>query len=128
MSEASNRVTLRVGERLFYTTKDTLTGESTYFKARFSKWNDADDDGSYFIDGDPVLFQTILQYLRSGILPLFFEPVTQTHDLAKYAAILGEARYYGINKLEAWILDKHYLQVVQTHTVGSRFTVRQSKL
>jgi hypothetical protein len=118
MSEADNgRITLQVGERRFITTKGTLTCESEYFKARFSShWNDADADGTYFIDGDPILFEVILQYLRSGRLPLFFDYATQTHDLTKYAALLGEARYFQIYKLEDWILKKRFLEVIQVST------------
>jgi hypothetical protein len=56
--------------------------------------------GTYFIDGDPTLFEVILQCLGTGRLPLFFDSTT-THDLAKYAALLGEARYSQIHKLEA---------------------------
>lgn len=117
MSKAGNgHITLQVGERRFITTKDTLTCESEYFKARFSNWNDADADGTYFIDGDPMLFEVILQYLRTGRLPLFFDSTTQTHNLAKYAALLGEARYFQIHKLDAWIIEKNYLHVIQVNT------------
>jgi phytoene desaturase (3,4-didehydrolycopene-forming) len=95
MSKTGNgRITLQVGERWFYTTEDTLTCESEYFKSRFSRWNDCDADGTYFIDGDPTLFEVILQYLRTGRLPLFFDSTTQTHGVAKYAALLCEARYF----------------------------------
>jgi phytoene desaturase (3,4-didehydrolycopene-forming) len=50
--------------------------------------------GTYFINGDPTLFEVILQYLGTGCLPLFFDSTMQTHDLAKYAALLGEACYF----------------------------------
>ncbi|KAL7940574.1 BTB/POZ protein [Trichoderma barbatum] len=117
MAEPGNgRITLQVGERRFYTTKDTLTCDSEYFKARFNRWNDSDADGSYFIDGDPTLFEVILQYLRTGRPPLFFDSTTQTHDLAKCAALLCEARYFQIHKLEAWIMEKNYLHIIQVNT------------
>ncbi|CAH0001063.1 unnamed protein product [Clonostachys byssicola] len=112
----NNRITLRVGERLFHTTKGTLTGESGYFEARLTRWNDADADGSYFIDSDPTLFEVILRYLRTGTPPLFFNSDTQTYDLAKYAALLSEARYFQIPSLVAWIVEKKFLQVIQVDT------------
>ncbi|PKK45282.1 hypothetical protein CI102_15040 [Trichoderma harzianum] len=117
MSETGNgRITLQVGERRFYTTEGTLTCESEYFRARFSRWNDCDADGIYFIDGDPTLFEVILQYLRTGRLPLFFDSTTQAHDVAKYAALLCEARYFQIHKLEQWIIEEKYLHVIQVST------------
>ncbi|KAI9172597.1 Trishanku [Paramyrothecium foliicola] len=115
MAESQDqRVVLRVGERKFFTTKSTLTTESAYFATRFSRWDDADTDRSYFIDGDPDIFEHILRYLRTSKPPLFFDQHTQTHDLAKYAALLGEARYFQMPALESWILKKKYLQVIQT--------------
>lgn len=112
----NNRIQLRVGERLFHTTKETLTRESDYFAARLARWKDTDPDGSYFIDSDPTLFEVILRYLRTGTPPLFFDPATQTHDLAKYAALLSEARYFQIPSLVTWIVEQKYFQVIQVDT------------
>ncbi|VUC27807.1 unnamed protein product [Clonostachys rosea] len=111
----NNRITLRVGERLFHTTRGTLTGESGYFAARLTRWNDVDAGGSYF-DSDPTLFEVILRYLRTGMPPLFFDPDTQTHDLTRYAALLSEARYFQIPLLEAWIVEQKYLRVIEVET------------
>ncbi|KAL6789531.1 hypothetical protein GGI42DRAFT_245176 [Trichoderma sp. SZMC 28013] len=52
---------------------------------------------TYFIHRDPALFAVILQYLRTGRPPLFFDSTTQIHDLAKYAALLDEARHFLIH-------------------------------
>uniref|UniRef100_A0A8H7TQM8 BTB domain-containing protein n=1 Tax=Bionectria ochroleuca TaxID=29856 RepID=A0A8H7TQM8_BIOOC len=112
----NNRIQLRVGERLFHTTKETLTRESDYFAARLARWKDTDPDGSYFIDSDPTLFEVILRYLRTGTPPLFFDPATQTHDVAKYAALLSEARYFQIPSLVTWIVEQKYFQVIQVDT------------
>ncbi|KAI1085110.1 BTB/POZ protein [Whalleya microplaca] len=110
----SDRVTLQVGEGRFHTLRDTLVGESTYFAARLSgRWNDADKDGSYFVDADPDRFKHILNYLRTGNFPLFFDTATRTFDNAKYFALLGEAQYFGIQKLEEWIRKKEYLAAVK---------------
>lgn len=108
------RVTLQVGERRFTATHNTLVGESEYFRARLSgSWNDADEDGSYFVDADPTLFEHVLRYLRSGNPPLFFNVATQSHDYAMYLALLGEAKYFGISKLEDWIQNERYLAAVR---------------
>ncbi|CAI6098156.1 unnamed protein product [Clonostachys chloroleuca] len=112
----NNRITLRVGQRLFYTTKETLTGESDYFAARLARSKGIDPDGSYFIGSDPTLLEVILRYLRTGTPPLFFDPATQTYDLAKYAALLSEARYFQIPSLVTWVVEQKYFQVIQVNT------------
>ncbi|KAI0467935.1 hypothetical protein F4859DRAFT_492149 [Xylaria cf. heliscus] len=110
-----NRVKLQVGEQQFFTTKDTLMGESAYFSALFSgRWSNQSEDGFYYIDSDPDLFADILRYLRSGNYPLFFNPSVGAYDYAKYSALLGEAQYFGIGKLENWIRNQCYLGAVKT--------------
>ncbi|KAI1406949.1 hypothetical protein F5Y13DRAFT_176083 [Hypoxylon sp. FL1857] len=109
----NERITLQVGERRFTTLRDTLVGESEYFAVRLSgSWNDAEEDGSYFVDSDPTLFEHVLGFLRSGNYPVFFDSASQTFDCAKYISLLGEARYFGIRKLEDWIHKEKYLDVV----------------
>lgn len=113
-----NRVKIQVGERQFITFRDTLTGESAYFKARLSeRWNDRDEDGSFFIDANPDIFEHILNYLRSGMFPLFFDSGTQSFDYSKYAALLGEARYFGIPRLEDWISKARFHDAVRIETI-----------
>ncbi|KAI1801456.1 hypothetical protein F4811DRAFT_563996 [Daldinia bambusicola] len=110
----TNRVTLQVGERRFTTLRDTLLAESAYFAARLSgRWSDADADGSYFVDADPALFEHVLAYLRSGNFPVFFDSAALAFDHARYAALLGEARYLGVRKLVDWIERKKYLDAVE---------------
>ncbi|KAI0426436.1 hypothetical protein F5Y09DRAFT_62410 [Xylaria sp. FL1042] len=110
-----NKISLQVGERQFITTKDTLVGESAYFQALLSgRWANPFDH-EHFIDSDPELFTEILRYLRSGNFPLYFDPASGTYDYAKYAALLGEAQYFGISKLEAWIQKQCYLDAVTIH-------------
>ncbi|KAI0012119.1 BTB/POZ protein [Xylariaceae sp. FL0662B] len=101
-SARDSRVKLQVGERQFITTRNTLETESPYFRALLSgRWDDQLEDGTYFIDSDPMSFEAILRYLRTGTFPLFFDAVTQTHDYTKkYLKILGDARYFGIDKLQ----------------------------
>ncbi|KAI1426512.1 hypothetical protein F5Y12DRAFT_712960 [Xylaria sp. FL1777] len=115
MGDMEEKIKLQVGERQFVTTRATLVGESAYFEALLSgRWNLSGEDG-YFIDSDPTLFTEILRYLRSGNFPLYFDPGSGTYDYAKYAALLGEAQYFGIQKLENWIRKQSYLDAVKIH-------------
>lgn len=113
---AYDRVVLKVGERRFETFRATLTSESTYFAARLSgRWIDTDAvDGSYFIDTDPDVFQHVLGYLRNGIPPLFYNAAANAFDYERYLALLGQARYFGIARLEDWIENERYLAAVKT--------------
>ena len=111
--ESESPIALRVGERQFWTLPSTLTGESSYFASAFSgRWPGAQSkDGSFFIDADPVLFQHILRYLRHGAFPVFWNG-GRGFDYALYAELLQEARYFGIVKLQDWIIEKKYLQAI----------------
>ncbi|MCJ1486162.1 hypothetical protein MMC06_006338 [Schaereria dolodes] len=108
-------LTLQVGERRFVTTASTLKGESSYFSSLLSsRWGQqAQEDGSYFIDVDGDVFAHVLHYLRHGILPVFYD-MAKGHNYALYLAVLGQAKYFQIPRLEKWIKDKTYLSAVET--------------
>ncbi len=109
----AQQITLQVGERRFVTRHDTLTQESGFFSSLLSgRWENAEADGPYFIDADGDLFVHILRYLRRGVLPLFYDN-SKGHDHALYLALLVDARYFQIPRLEAWIKDKRYLHMVK---------------
>ncbi|KAG6311987.1 hypothetical protein E4U22_002178, partial [Claviceps purpurea] len=56
------RIKLLVGERTFITTRDTLIRESQFFSRHFSgPWAEPPQDGIYFVDADPALFEHILR-------------------------------------------------------------------
>ncbi|KAF5873562.1 uncharacterized protein Bfra_005025 [Botrytis fragariae] len=114
---AGGPITLQVGERRFVTTKNTMTGESPFFAALFSgRWDSNEQaDGSYFIDADPDLFEHILRYLRRSVLPIFYD-IKKGHDHALYLALLGEARYFQIARLENWLKNKRYLSAVKIYS------------
>lgn len=109
------KVVLNVGGRHFETTLDTLTYESGYFKNLLSeKWSDGKDaSGAYFIDADPTLFEHILNYLRRGILPIFWDKL-RGHDHFLYFRLLEEARYFQIERLEKWLKEEKYLDAIKT--------------
>jgi BTB/POZ domain-containing protein KCTD9 len=109
---AGTLITLQVGEQCFVTTSETLK-ESGFFSALLSgRWDNAQADGSYFIDADAGIFKHVLLYLRRGILPVFYDNA-KGHDHALYLALLEEAKYFQIPRLEKWIEDKTYLEAVK---------------
>ena len=81
-------VTIQVGERAFTTTQDTLS-KSGFLTAMLSGSGEGDllDNGSYFIDADPDIFEYVLRYLRYGIFPLFYDQ-SRGHDYHRYLAVL----------------------------------------
>ncbi|KAG6100848.1 hypothetical protein E4U30_003718 [Claviceps sp. LM220 group G6] len=117
-STTDTRITLLVGERTFITTRRTLTTESGYFKQRFAaRWSQTPQDGTYFIDTDPALFEHILRYLRQPIFPLFYDQA-HGHDIGLYAALLNQANYFQISRLQKWLAAKRYLEAIQVkHTM-----------
>jgi hypothetical protein len=103
----------RIGEQRFVTTAETITLESGFFVTLLSgRRVDAQTDSSYFIDADPELFEHIMRYLRCRVLPIFYDNI-KGHDYALYLALLEKAKYFQIPRLENWLKDKGYLQVMQ---------------
>ncbi|KAG6209563.1 hypothetical protein E4U50_002927 [Claviceps purpurea] len=113
------RIKLLVGERTFITTRRTLATESGYFKHRFATlWGKTPQDGTYFIDADPALFEHILRYLRHPAFPLFYDHV-HGHDVGLYASLHNEANYFQIRRLQKWLAAKRYLEAIQVkHTMN----------
>ncbi|KAK6591828.1 hypothetical protein H4I96_12105 [Botrytis cinerea] len=106
-------ITLQVGERRFVTTLDTLTHESAFFAALLpGRWDNQEIDGSYFIDADPELFDHILCYLRRSVLPIFWD-IVNGHNHTMYLALLEEAKYFQIPRLEDWLKNKRYLHAIK---------------
>jgi len=67
ISGKNQKVKLRVGEKQFFTSLDTLTTEKdTYFSGLLSEHfgTEVDEDGEIFIDRDPTHFRLILNHLR----------------------------------------------------------------
>jgi hypothetical protein len=76
------------------------------------RWDNAQEDGSYSINADPYLFYHVLCYLRRGLLPIFYDE-GKWHDRSIYAALLGEARYFQISRLQKWIEEQQYFSAVK---------------
>ena len=95
--------TIKTLQRNFITDPETWLGQSIYFKKLFSgQWGDQQEDGSYFIETDADIFEYILRYLRTGVLPVFCDS-RKGHDFALYQALLEEAEYFVIERLEKWL-------------------------
>lgn len=93
----------------------SLLVKHSYVRAIYSppsclsgRWDNALADGSYFIDADPTLFEHILRYPRRGVLPMFYD-IDKGHDHMLYLALLEEARYFQISRLQEWLENKRYL-------------------
>ncbi|OQR93979.1 hypothetical protein THRCLA_08290 [Thraustotheca clavata] len=68
---AANIITLDVGGTIFRTSKETLLRlDGTYFQAMLGSgcWQPDTDTGAYFIDIDPIHFDRVMVYLRTGEL------------------------------------------------------------
>jgi BTB/POZ domain-containing protein KCTD9 len=72
-------------------------------------------DGSYFIDQDGDDFACVLKYLRTGVLPIFYDRV-KGHDYQKYLTVCAQARYFQIARLEEWVEKKQYIYSVKVST------------
>lgn len=117
ITTTDRRVTLQIGERRFVTTLQTLE-ESGFFASLLSgRWDNAEEDGSYFVDADPTLFEHILRYLRRGVLPIFYDKA-KGHDYGMYLALLEEAKYFDITRLVDWVENKQYLHAIKTKVSG----------
>lgn len=113
-----DRIILNVGGRRLETFCNTLIGESAYFAACLSQsWRETDSfdpiDGSYFIDLDPDVFQDVLNYLRLGNLPIFYNQAANAFNYERYSAVLAQARYLGISRLIEWIEQKKFLATIK---------------
>jgi hypothetical protein len=93
----SKKILLDIGGKIFATSQPTLTnGKSHFFTAMFSgKYSTKpNEEGTYFIDRNPSMFQVILDYLRG-------EEIFQKEMSAKdKKQLLRDAQYFQIHELE----------------------------
>jgi len=104
-------IVLQVGERRFTTFRCTLTGESEFFRSLLSGcWANVQLlCGAYFVDADAELFESILSYLRRGVLPIFYDS-ENGHCYYRYFRLLEEARYLQVLGLVEWLETRVYLE------------------
>lgn len=127
MSPIAQKVALDVGGRKFITLASTLE-ESRFLSALVSgRWDhNKQEDGSFFIDADPGLFQYILEYLRRQRMPLFWDR-ENGHDLGRYKSLLQEAEYFDIPQLSRWLSDQEYMDAVTITTTITHCTIPDRK-
>ena len=108
-------LSLHVGEKHFKVAEDDIK-ESGYFQSLLvSNFGDPyQEAGSIFVNRDGDLFVHILRFLRNLVLPLFYDHSSGIHDLVLYEQLLAEAQFFQIDKLEEYLKDKQYFEVVQS--------------
>lgn len=120
------RVTIKTPQRTFITDPDGWLGRSLYFENLFSgQWGKKEEDGSYFIESDANIFEHILRYLRSGVLPVFYDRLAG-HDFPMYQTLLAEVKYFAIDRLEKWLCERKYLDAVKIHYLATETQDRES--
>ena len=118
--------TIKTSQRTFVTDPERWLGQSLYFENLFSgKWGDKQEDGSYFIETDAHTFEHILRYLRTGVLPVFYDKVAG-HDFPLYQALLEESMYFAIGRLQKWLRERKYLDAVNVHYLATETQDRGS--
>lgn len=106
-------VQLNVGGRPFFATRDTLTKRSAYFRSLLSGHELVGaTKGSYFVDADPEYFEYVLQYLRRGVFPIFYDN-QKGIDYHLYHALLQEARFFDVPCLRVWLEEQKYLEAIE---------------
>jgi hypothetical protein len=109
-------IVLDVSGRKYKTQRATLQ-TSPYFQNLLARWDDCSDrqeDGSYYIDADPVAFQHVLDFMRRpSKFPLFWTKET-SFDYALYNKLEAEADYFLLHDLRDWLRKKRYLDAVKT--------------
>lgn len=106
---------LQVDERRFTVSYLTLTNQSTWFASNLTSFRF--HHGAYLVDSvNGELFESVLDYLRTGVFPLFYDS-EHGHLHHRYIALLQDARYLGIEALVAWLEEKKYLEAVKVEMV-----------
>jgi hypothetical protein len=109
-------INLNVSGRKYVTRPSTLA-TSPYFTALLARWNssaDLEDDGSYFIDADPDVFEHILAFMRRpSKFPLYW---TQEHgfDYVLYNKVEAEADFFLLHGLRDWVRGMKYKEAVKS--------------
>ena len=118
--------TIKISQHSFITDPERWMGQSIYFNNLFSgKWGDKQEDGSYFIETNADIFDHILQYLRTGVRPVFYD-MKAGHNFPLYQALLSEAMYFAIDRLQKWLCERKYLDAVKIYHIATETQDRES--
>jgi hypothetical protein len=112
-------ITIKTLQRNFVTVPERWLGKSLYFQNLLSgEWGDKQEDNSDSIETDAHIFEHILRYLRTGVLPVFYD-AKAGHDFPLYHALLAEAKYFAIDRLEKWLSHGNYLEAARIHYLAT---------
>eukprot|EP01124_Arcella_intermedia_P025521 TRINITY_DN4576_c0_g1_i1.p1 TRINITY_DN4576_c0_g1~~TRINITY_DN4576_c0_g1_i1.p1 ORF type:complete len:297 (-),score=65.85 TRINITY_DN4576_c0_g1_i1:11-901(-) len=126
-SKAKSKVILDIGGKRFATSKSTLLNiKGSYFYTMLSSSWKPDDDGTYFIDRNPKLFDRILDYMRTGELNISdlgeYEMKKLQKDLDYFQLLIPDSLLYQTHpppQAHRLVISKsshpHYLQYVATN-------------
>ena len=92
--EGKEPVVLRVGERVFYTTKDILTKKECYFNKFFRYEKSKDEQLGYFIPRDGEVFALVLEFLTYGTI------TSAVCDIGILRKLVADAEYYFLEDLK----------------------------
>jgi len=119
-------VTIKTSQRTFITDPDGWLGHSSYFQNLFSgRWGNKQEDGSYFIESDANIFEHVLRFLCTGVLPVFYDRLAG-HNFPLYQALLEESKYFAIDRLQKWLCKQRYLDAVKIHHLATETQDRNS--
>jgi hypothetical protein len=110
LSSGPKTLTLSIGGRHFKVSRTTLVEESGLFRhqlsaAWFSAWV-PEEDGTYFLDADPDIFEHLLRFMRRpSVFPLFYD-TAKGFDYDLYNRLEAEAEYFQVDALRDWIKGK----------------------
>lgn len=82
-------------------------------------------NGVPFIDRSPLLFEHILDFLRSSVPPIFWIR-TDGFDLSLYASLICEAKYFQLEALASWIRDERYISTISITSLIEVLTLSDS--
>lgn len=136
----SQPLLLQVSDRTFFATKSTLIHGikegSGYFECIFD-FNDRSfqpsstetnlnpNTPSYYLDLDPDVFKLVLDYLKSGVMPLLWDQKTG-FDHSTYAKLEQMADFLQVPRLTQWVKDKKYLQAIKQNVSMFLYDYRNS--
>jgi hypothetical protein len=117
--------TIKTSQSSFVTDPKGWLDQSPYFENLFSaEWGDKQGDGSYFIEADAHIFEHVLRYLRTRVLPVFYN-MEANHDFPLYQVLLEELNYFVIDRLQRWLREQKYLEAVTIRYLATETQARE---
>ncbi|KAI9892623.1 MAG: hypothetical protein M1814_001316 [Vezdaea aestivalis] len=102
----------------------SLTEESLFFGSLLSgRWSlpRTSDDTALVVNSKPEVFEHIFNHIQRGICPIFYDK-TKGFDYGLYQIVLGEAKYFGVERLGRWIESKGFEKAVFQTITWTNYT------